>query len=345
MKPLESFLIGGETSVRDAIAVIDRGAVRLALVVDGAGTLLGTVTDGDIRRGLLTGRNLEDRIEELMHRNFRFLGPDGTKDDALKLMQTESLHQIPVIDADGRLLDLFLLDEILRPTSLPNWVVLMAGGEGKRLYPVTETIPKPMVRIGDRPLLQIILERCIEAGFAKVFISVNYRRSQILEHFEDGVKWGIDIEYLEESEPLGTAGALALLPTKPAHPVVIINGDVLTRVDLPALLRFHSENRAALTMCVRAHDTQIPFGVVQTDGIRFVGLEEKPVLTHYVNSGIYVVNPSILEELSSVGSIDMTELIDQAMGSGHSVAVFPIHEYWLDVGSTASLEQAQGDWL
>jgi len=345
MKPLESFLIGSETSVREAIAVIDRGSIQVALVVDGAGMLLGTVTDGDIRRGLLKGKNLEDRIDEVMHRNFRFLRSGGTREDALKLMQTESLHQIPVIDAEGKLLDLFLLEEILQPRVLPNWVVLMAGGEGKRLHPVTETLPKPMVHVGDRPLLQIILERCVEAGFAKVFISVNYRRHQILEHFEDGAKWGIDLKYLEESEPLGTAGALALLPEKPADPVVVINGDVLTRVDLPALLRFHEENQAALTMCVRAHDTQIPFGVVQTDGIRFVGLEEKPVLTHYVNSGIYVIDPSILEELSLVGAIDMTELIERAVECGHSVAVFPIHEYWLDVGSPASLAQAQGEWL
>ncbi len=343
MRSLKPFLLSQDDSVRAAIEAIDRGAIKVALVVDESGRLQGTITDGDIRRGLLRGRGLEDRVGDVMFTDFRYLGPGGTRDDALKLMHAESLHQIPLLDADGILVDIFILEEILQPMALPNWVVLMAGGEGQRLRPITNAIAKPMVQVGDRPILQIILERCVEAGFRSVFISVNYLRDQIMRHFGDGSNWGVEIVYLEEEEPLGTAGALTLLPGLPLDPVVVINGDVLTRVDLPALLRFHSENKSALTMCVRVYETQIPFGVATTDGARLLDLIEKPVLTHYVNAGMYVLDPTILTAATG-GALDMPDLVTQILERNQPVTVFPLHEYWLDVGNPTTLAQARGEW-
>jgi dTDP-glucose pyrophosphorylase len=345
MKEIRHLFVSLNDSVLRAIEVIDEGAVQVALVVDGNGILHGTVTDGDIRRGLLKGVALSDRISAVVHPDFRSVSEGASRRKVLLMMRQEELHQVPVLDATGRVVELLLLIELLDQEPLSNWVILMAGGEGRRLLPLTRNQPKPMLGVGGRPLLQIALEGCASAGFRTIFISVNYLKQQIIDHFGDGSAWMVDVKYLEEDHPLGTAGPLGLLPHKPEQPVVVINGDVLSRVDLRGLLRFHGEHAAAATLCVRSYETQIPFGVVQVDGIRMQAFQEKPKLTHFVSAGVYVLNPELLALVPAGQPLDMPELLTLAKQRGFEVAVFPIHEYWLDVGDPSSLEQANGDWL
>ncbi|MBT4893148.1 MAG: NTP transferase domain-containing protein [Gammaproteobacteria bacterium] len=344
MKNFKNILIQSKTTIKETISVIDKGALQIAFVVDEEQRLLGTVTDGDIRRGLLNGVTLENMVELVMHRDFRALPEDCQESWALRLMRDEVLHQIPGLDSEGRVVRLFLLEELFKSRTLPNWVVLMAGGQGKRLRPMTDTCPKPMLRVGNKPMLEIILEQCAEAGFRKFFISVNYLKQQVIGHFGDGSRWGIEIHYLEEEQPLGTAGALGLLPECQNQPILVMNGDVLTRVDHVKLLRFHEEQQATATICVREHESQIPYGVVQTEGPRVLCLEEKPVLKHYVNAGMYVLNPDLLDLLPSNQSCDMPMLLENGLAHNRSVVAFPIHEYWLDVGHPETFEQANSEW-
>ncbi len=345
MLNLQSIFISLETPLREVIAVIDRGAAQLALVIDSDQRLLGTVTDGDIRRGLLRGLTLDAPVENVMQRRFRYLSWTASESDALELMREKGLHQIPVLDAQGRIIRLFLLEELLRPQKRHNTVVLMAGGKGERLRPLTADCPKPMLPVGGRPMLEIILQQCVDAGFSRFFLSVNYLKQQIIEHFGDGSRWGVSVQYLEEETPLGTAGALSLLPKIPAHPLLVMNGDVLTRIDFRQLMNFHQEHGAEATMCVREHVTQIPYGVVQIDGDSVVGLQEKPALSHYVNAGIYVLNPSLLCLLQPGFACDMPALLERGRVNGALIGAFPIHEYWLDIGHPETLRRAHGEWV
>jgi dTDP-glucose pyrophosphorylase len=345
MIEVAALLLDGQASIHDAILAIDEGAVQMAFVVDESEVLLGTITDGDVRRGLLKGLTLAAPASEIMNTSFRWVREGAPPREARELMRRELLHQVPVLDGHGRIVELVLLDDLFLHKPIDNWVILMAGGRGQRLHPLTHSQPKPMVDVGGRPLLEAILATCIKEGFQTFFISVNYLKQQIIDYFGDGSAWNVDVRYLEEEQPLGTAGPLGLIPSRPYEPVIVINGDILSRVDLPGLLRFHREHGAAATLCVRAYETQIPFGVVMVDGIHMQSFEEKPVLTHFVNAGVYVLNPEILDLLPSGQPFDMPQLLALAKDSGQNVAVFPIHEYWLDVGTPSALDQAKGDWL
>ena len=333
-----------DASIEEAIRIIDKGAAQIALVVDADLRLLGTLTDGDIRRGLLRGENLESLVEMVMHREFRFVREGVEEHGVLAMMRQEVLHQIPKLDSQGRVVRLFLLEELLQQKILPNVVVIMAGGEGKRLLPLTKDCPKPMLRVQGKPLLEILLERCIAAGLGQFYFAVNYLKQQIIDYFEDGSRWEVNIRYLEETEPLGTVGALSLLPEIPKDPLLVLNGDVLTHVPFPALLSFHKEHQAVATISVRENETVIPFGVVRTKGTHMVALEEKPTLTHYVNAGIYVLSSQIWEYLKREEPCDMPELLESLMQSNQPVHVFPIHEYWQDVGHLETLNQVRVDW-
>jgi dTDP-glucose pyrophosphorylase len=342
---IQSLQLTTSASLSDAIKVIEVGHVQIAFVVDENKRLIGTITDGDIRRALLRGESLDTPVEKIMFQNFHVLPASATEENALELMRRETLHQIPALDEHGCVVRLFLLEELIKPKRRANPVVIMAGGEGKRLRPLTQDCPKPMLRVGGKPLLEIILEQCIDAGFQHFYLSVNYLKNQIQDHFGDGARWHVRIDYLEETQPLGTGGALSLLPRKPTEPLLVLNGDVLTRVDYGRLLRFHDEHQAAATLCVREHTTQIPYGVVRMDDLHVLTLEEKPVLSHYVNAGIYLLDPALLDLVPQDRFFDMPTLLEKAMQHQHRVSAFPIHEYWLDVGHPETLERAHGEWV
>ena len=331
-------------SVLKALQVIDSASLQIALIVDDQKRLLGTLTDGDIRRGILHGESLDTPVERLMNRQFRSVLSSEDKIEVLKMMRRDGLHHIPVLDVNGRVEQLMLLDEILIPSNFSNVVVIMAGGKGTRLRPYTENCPKPMLPVDGKPMLEILLEQCIENGFSNFYFSLNYLKEQIIDYFGNGDAWGVSIEYLVEDEPLGTAGSLQLLPPNLNEPFLVMNGDVLTRLDLSHLLNFHIEHKASATLCVREHVTNVPFGVVQTNGIELAGFVEKPSYSHLVNAGVYVINPEILPLLPSCQFMDMPSLLDRAQKSGRLVSVCPIHEYWIDVGRPESLRQAHQEW-
>ena len=343
MRAIQEFCISHTATIREVVALIDRGAAQIALVTDSK-RLIGIVTDGDVRRGLLRGESLEAPVTNIMRRDFRSLSANATASEALALMQRETLHQIPALDQTGNVVHLFLLEDLIKPQRLPNSVVIMAGGEGKRLRPLTHDCPKPMLQVAGKPLLEIILKQCVGAGFEHFYFAVNYLKEQIQSHFQDGSAWGARIQYLEEDKPLGTAGALSLLPQRPDHPLLVLNGDVLTRVDYTHLLRFHAEHQSTATLCVRKHSTQIPYGVVRMDDVKIVALEEKPVLTHYINAGIYLLNPDVLDLVPKDTFFDMPQLVETAALQGKSVSAFPFHEYWSDIGHLETLDRARDQW-
>ena len=345
-KPIDpkKLFISQVTRLRDAIGVIDRGVAQIALVVDDDQRLLGTVTDGDIRRGLLKAMTLDTPVECVMRRSFRSIRESENASDALKIMRLHGVHQIPVLDTQGRVLSIHLLEDLLRRPGRPNAVVLMAGGRGERLRPLTRNCPKPMLPVRGKPMLEIILQQCVDSGFSHIYLSVNYLKQQIIDHFGDGGRWGVTIEYLEEETPLGTAGALSLLPPTLKDPVLVMNGDVLTRFDFNHLMHFHQEHGADATMCVREHVTQIPYGVVQLDGTTVRGFQEKPAITHFVNAGIYVVSPRSLTLLQPNTPCDMPQLLERVTLQAGQIRAFPIHEYWLDVGQHDMLLRADGEW-
>ena len=344
MVDLQALLLVPGTPVMEALRIIDRGAAQIALVVDAQKRLLGTLTDGDIRRGLLHGATLAAPVEQLMNRHFRFVRTADDQAAVLEIMRREVLRQVPVLDAQGLVVRLLLLQELLGPAQLPNAVVIMAGGKGARLMPHTEHCPKPMLPVDGKPMLEILLEQCIASGFRQFYLSVNYLKEQIIDHFQNGKHWGVSIDYLIEDEPLGTAGSLQLLPGSVEEPFLVMNGDVLTRLNTSKLLRFHVEHEAAATLCVRENVTTIPFGVVQTKGVELAGFEEKPSYRQLVNAGVYLIDPKLLPLLPPHQATDMPTLLQSAQQEGHRVVVCPIHEYWIDVGRPETLEEAHATW-
>lgn len=343
-RDLTEVLISPAASVRDAVRAIDAGGIEIALVVDSAGRLLGAVTDGDIRRGLLAGNALDQPVELVMNAKPRTITRLQPEDDALKIMRRVSIRQVPVVDDDGFVVGLHWQDDLQKPGVDDVWVVLMAGGQGMRLRPLTEGLPKPMIPVGGRPLLETIVRNFRAQGYRRFFMAVNYMGEVIREHFGDGHKLGVEIEYLVEDRRMGTAGALSLLPRRPTDPVIVMNGDLLTTVNFRQLVDFHREHGARATMCVREYTQQVPYGVVQTVGSRLTSIVEKPTQTYFVNAGIYVVDPSALVLLPERAAFDMPQLFDAITGSGSMAGAFPIHEYWLDIGRLEDLERAKSDF-
>ncbi|MFQ5618952.1 MAG: nucleotidyltransferase family protein [Rhodospirillales bacterium] len=341
----DKVLIPPGASIHDAIEAIDRGSLQICLVVDAERRLLGTVTDGDIRRAILAGMDMGAPAAGIMYRT-PHIGREGdAKETLLARMAAEMIRQIPLLDAEGRVVGLAYVDDLLSPPKArENWVVLMAGGMGTRLRPLTESAPKPLLTVGDKPLLETILESFVEQNFRRFYMAVHYRADMIRDHFGDGGKWDVEIRYVEEDTRLGTAGALRLIPERPQSPMIIMNGDLLTRVNFEHLLDYHRQHASKATMCVRAYDFRVPFGVVQIEDSRITGIDEKPLHSFFVNAGIYVLEPEVIDRIPEGQLYDMTTLFEGIIKSEDTTAVFPIHEYWLDVGRMDDLDQANKEF-
>jgi dTDP-glucose pyrophosphorylase len=338
-------LYSTDATIGDAITSINEGGYDISLVVDAERRLLGTITDGDVRRGFLAGHDKSTPITEIMNRNPVWEKPSVDHGRLLEKMNRGLLRQMPLLDDDRRVVGLIHIRELTSPVERrANAVVLMAGGLGQRLQPLTRNTPKPLLSIGDRPILQTILESFVEQRFRKFYISVNYRAMDIKEHFGDGSKWNVEVEYLEEDRRLGTAGALTLIPETETSPLIVMNGDLLTRVNFQDLLDYHEQQDAAATMCVRQYDIQVPFGVVNIEGNRIRMIDEKPVQRFLVNAGIYVLNPDVIGLIPRGRYFDMTELFGAILDAERETAAFPVHEYWLDVGRIDDLEKAKRDF-
>jgi dTDP-glucose pyrophosphorylase len=328
---------------------IDRTGKGIALVLNDDGFLIATVTDGDIRRAVLAGLDLNLQISRLLeNRGAAFRGAPvtaetGTPDDVLLHTMTEKgLRQIPLIDSDGRVANVVLLNDLVKEYELPLRAVVMAGGFGTRLRPLTEDLPKPMLPLGSRPLLELIVEQLRDAGIRQVNVAMHYKSEIIADHFKDGQDFGVDIRYVREDQPLGTAGALSLLEES-EEPILVINGDILTRVDFPSMLNFHREHAADLTVAVRQYEFNVPYGVVLTDGVAVTGISEKPVVKQFINAGIYLLSPSVCRMIPSGQSYDIPDLIQCLLQEGRPIVCFPIREYWLDIGKADQYDQAKSD--
>ena len=342
---IKNSLVKIETPIKDVVSRIDKEFIKIVFVLNNSNKLIATVNDGDVRRGILKGLSLEDTVEKFMHRQFKSVTEGTENSDIKKLMEKESINQIPEIDNEGLLLGVHLVDKFIidKKEYIPNSVLLMAGGLGKRLMPLTSNCPKPMLKIAGKPMLEIILDQCIKSGIKSFYISVNYLKEQIIDYFGDGSQWGVDINYLEETSPLGTGGALKLIKQKLSHPLIVMNGDVITNLDVNKLLDFHQNNISDLTVCVRENKFISPFGVIEVDGNKLITIREKPIITQLVNAGIYLLNQSIIDLIGEQKAIDMPDLILKGVKQDLSIFTFPIYEYWLDIGQPQTLEQAKQD--
>lgn len=338
--------VGPETTLIDTMKRITEGRRQISVVVDAGDRLLGTVTDGDIRRAILSKVDvLEAHVSTVMNRSPHVARITDSEDAMAASMRAHNIRALPVLDAQKRVVSVAYLDALLEPHApVDNWVVIMAGGLGKRLRPLTEEMPKPLLPVGSKPLLETIVENFQRYNFRRFYFSVNYKAELIRNHFGDGGKWKAEIRYLEEKTKLGTAGALRLIADRPKEPIIVMNGDLLTRVDFEALLDFHIEEGAAATMCVREYDFQVPFGVVELEGQHVKSIVEKPVQQFFVNAGIYVLNPDLLDMIPQNEFFDMTTLFQNLIESGQRAAVFPVKEYWLDVGRMDDLDMARLDY-
>ena len=329
-------------SILKAIESVERGVLQIALVLDEEGHLVGSVTDGDIRRAILRGVTLDQPVERAMNYAPFSVGPDHDKMELKTVMLARRLHQVPVVDGGGRVTDLIVIDDLVRGSrARDNWVVLMAGGLGKRLRPLTQDRPKPLIEVGGKPLLERIVENFVSQGFERFYISINYKGEQIRDHFGDGSKWNSEIRYLAEDTAMGTAGALSLIETPPEAPLIVMNGDLVTEIDFNRALDFHAEQGAMGTMAVRTYEFQIDFGVVDIENGSISAINEKPVHKFFVNAGIYVLEPAALADIPRGRTTDMPALFESWLATGKNCAAFPIHEYWLDVGRIEDLERAK----
>lgn len=344
MKQWKKAVIPPTASMRDTIRTIDEGAIQIAFVVDGDQRLLGTVTDGDIRRAILRGVSLDGEARLVMNPHPVTAPSDMSRQAILEIMRHKLIHQIPILDRAGRIVDVELLDNLLQREEPQNWVVLMAGGLGTRLRPLTDDLPKPMLKIANKPLLEIILENFIEQGFRKFYFSVNYKADMVQSHFADGSHWDAEIRYLRETERMGTAGPLSLLPEHLTHPLIVMNADLLTKLNFRQLLDFHHEHCVQATMCVREYDFQVPYGVVRIDNTRITAIDEKPVQRFFVNAGIYVLGQEALGLIPKQTYFDMPDLFNHMIGRNMDTAVFPIREYWLDIGRMEDFQRANGEY-
>lgn len=351
MRDLDLLMLSKSATVRDAMASIDASRVGIALVTTPDRRLLGTVTDGDIRRAMLADLDLDSSVEVLLEaqqelhepRPLPLTAPVGTPSvELLALMRHYDVRHIPLLRGDGEVSELALLDELIEVEGPSLRAVVMAGGFGKRLGPLTAETPKPMLPVGDRPLLERIIEQLRDAGIRHVNLTTHYRADAIAQHFGDGSKFGVELEYVSEEQPLGTAGALGLVEYH--EPILIMNGDLLTTVDFRAMHRFHDEHEADMTVAVRRYELRLPYGLVELGDVDVSAVTEKPLVRGFANAGIYLLDPEVAKGLIPTGEpLEMPELIRRLIERGRRVVAFPLREYWLDIGQIADYEQAAKD--
>ncbi len=344
MKSIDSIKITEKTTIKEALQIIDRGSMRIALVVDENDKLLGTLTDGDIRRGLLKALDLNSTVETIYNPNPTYATVSSSKEEILNLAILKKLHQIPIVDYNHQVVGIVEIEDLVRPKEKPNIAVIMAGGLGTRLRPLTDKLPKPMLKIGDKPILQTIIEKFSEHGFKNFIICVNYKGDTIQNFFGNGENLGINIEYVREEKRLGTAGALSLVKDKLKEPFFVMNGDLLTNINFEHLYNYHISNQADATMCVREYDFQVPYGVVNLKDNLIQFIEEKPVQRFFVSAGIYMLFPETLKYIPTNEYFDMPELFKILIEENKRVVAFPLREYWIDIGRFEEYEKANMEY-
>jgi dTDP-glucose pyrophosphorylase len=333
------FLLSNST-IGEALSVIDSGAVKIALVVDSDNKLLGTLSDGDIRRGLLRKKTLNDTIEDVYFKVPITANKNSPKESLTNLCSINKIGQIPIVDADKKIIDLFVLDGELLKKQHENHVVLMVGGLGTRLRPLTEKTPKPMLEVGGKPILETIVKRFVDSGFTNITMCLGYKSNVIHDYFQDGSDFDANIDYIVEEKRMGTAGALTLLGKKLVNPFFVMNGDLLTNIDFEKMLDFHVEHDSRATMCVREYDIEVPYGVVNVANENIISIEEKPIHNFFVNAGIYLLEPGCVDLIPDNEFYDMPTLFEELIAAKEKIVSFPLQEYWLDIGIMSDYEKA-----
>ena len=339
-----NYIIHRQTTIEEALKIIDSGAKRIAVVIDENEKVIGTLTDGDIRRGLLGGLSLESEIQGIYYKHPTLAHINESKDDIIKKAILKQIYQIPIIDDNGKFVDIVDLATLIKVSTRRNRVILMVGGLGTRLRPLTENTPKPMLKVGDKPILETIIENFAKYGFVNITLSVNYKSNIIKSYFGNGSEFGVNIDYIEEQKRLGTAGALSLLTNKPTEPFFVMNGDLLTNVNFEHLLDFHMQNNSNATMCVREYEQQVPFGVVNIEDGKIKSIQEKPTNKFFVSAGIYLLSPEVLDLIPNNEYYDMPILFDELIRNNKNVVSFPLREYWLDIGRIEEYQKANEEY-
>ena len=344
MNDIEKIKIAATSTIEKSLSVINSGAVKIALVVDTDNKLLGTLGDGDIRRGLLRKKKLNDTVEDIYFKNPTTANKGSTKEDLLRLCLINGVAQVPIIDEDWKVIDLFVIDDGLLKKQHKNHVVLMVGGLGTRLRPLTENTPKPMLEVGSKPILETIVKRFVDSGFTNITMCLGYKSNVIRDYFRDGDDFGANIDYIVEDRRMGTAGALTLLNKKLINPFFVMNGDLLTNIDFEKMLDFHIENDARATMCVREYDIEVPYGVVNIVNEDITSIEEKPIHSFFVNAGVYLLNTECVNLIPKGEFYDMPSLFEELILNNEKTISFPLSEYWLDIGKISDYERADAEY-
>ncbi|MDX4039999.1 nucleotidyltransferase family protein [Aliarcobacter skirrowii] len=344
MENIENIKLRENSTIKEALEIIDKGSMQIALVVDDNDRLIGTLTDGDIRRGLLKGFDLSSSIEQIVFKAPTIAKISDTKEDILKIALSKKFHQIPIVDDFGKIVGIKEIEELVKPKDKINKVVLMVGGLGTRLRPLTETTPKPMLKVGNKPILQTIVEKFAEYGYTNIVMCVNYKSDIIQDYFKDGKEFGVNIEYILEEQRMGTAGALSLLRDKPNEPFFVMNGDLLTNVNFEHLHNYHIATNSIATMCVREYDFQVPYGVVNIKDSKIVSIEEKPTHKFFVSAGIYMLSSEVLNYIPKNEFFDMPTLFEKLISLNKNTVSFPIREYWLDIGRMEEYKKANDEY-
>lgn len=337
-------VIQPHSTITQAVEAIDKGGIRLALVLEDDNQLIGIVTDGDIRRALLSKMDFDLPVSQIMNTKPIVVSTSASSTEMISLMRAHSILHLPVVDQQNRIVTIETLDKLATfKAKKTTPVFLMAGGFGTRLRPLTENIPKVMLKVGSRPILETIMMGFIDHGFSEFYISVFYLADQIRNYFGDGSKWGVNIYYVEEQQPLGTGGALSLLPEHINEPIIMMNGDLLTNVNFNSLLNYHNAKQSIATMCVREYTMEVPYGVIEADNMKITSIVEKPKQHYFVNAGIYVLSPEVFKSVPKLQRQDMPDIFNELIRMRKNVMMYPVHEYWLDIGRLGDFEQAQSD--
>ena len=344
MRNIEDIVVKESTSIIEVLKIIDKSSKQLALVVDDSNKLLGTISDGDIRRALLKKISLNESVKNIYFKKPTIASINDSREEIINLCKIKKIYQIPIVDNEGSLIGIEVLNELISNEKKLNKVILMVGGLGTRLHPLTEKTPKPMLEVGKKPILLTIVEKFAEYGYTDIVMCVNHKANIIKDYFGDGAKFGVNIEYVLEDKRMGTAGALSLLKEKITEPFFVMNGDLLTKVNFEHLHDFHTANHSMGTMCVRDYDFQVPFGVVNIKNTKILSIDEKPLHKFFVNAGIYIFNPEVLQFIPKDQFYDMPTLFNKLIHENLKVVSFPIMEYWIDVGHIDELERANNEY-
>ena len=339
----ENILLNEESNIEDALKAIDIGAVGILLIIDTNFNFIGTITDGDIRRAILKGLGLEDPIKDIINRNPIYVKDSETMEDIKNKFIKHAIKQLPVINSQNKVVNLISINDILVIKGKPNHVVIMAGGLGTRLGQLTKEIPKPMLQVGGEPILYHIINNFKQYGFNKILMSVNYKAEIIENYFQNGLPYGVRIDYIREHKRLGTAGGIRLAKDYINEPFFVTNGDIFTNLNVDNMMDFHIKNKFDITVGTRKYIHQVPYGVIECNGQDIKSLKEKPKLEFQVSGGVYCLNPELIDYIPDDKYFEITDLINICLDKGLKVGSYQIKEYWMDIGKIEDYEKVNED--